>query len=287
MNPDAFLEYMVVRGLFPALGIATLGVFWMSGVFRAGYLARGPSRRLRIDRRLLPWLFVAALLAPVSGIIGHFADLPATAPGPDPDSPDQVTLWGLWSQAAMLIAPAIFLAWITLPRRVVRLGLARPGIGRQLGIGLALVLPVGLVAMGANGAAFNLGLAIGQPADMVLHSTLKQLIDDPSLQTVAVIGVYAVLIAPVLEEIAYRGVLQTLLVDLLGRRMRWAVVVGVSAGFAVMHLPLVSWHAVAGLFVVGVGFGAVYERTGSLWSAIVLHAGFNAANIGLALAAAG
>ena len=40
-----------------------------------------------------------------------------------------------------------------------------------------------------------------------------------------------------------------------------------------------------GLLVLGLVLGWMYERTGSLWPGIVLHTGFNALNIVLALAA--
>jgi membrane protease YdiL (CAAX protease family) len=42
------------------------------------------------------------------------------------------------------------------------------------------------------------------------------------------------------------------------------------------------WHALAALFVLSLGFGWVYEKTGRLEAAVTMHALFNAANVALA-----
>jgi membrane protease YdiL (CAAX protease family) len=45
----------------------------------------------------------------------------------------------------------------------------------------------------------------------------------------------------------------------------------------------VPWQGLIPLFVLGITFGYLYERTGSLLPPILAHAIFNAANIGIAL----
>ena len=90
----------------------------------------------------------------------------------------------------------------------------------------------------------------------------------------------AVVIAPVAEEVLNRGLLQTLLLRTLGHRWRWAAIGVASAGFAALHLGSVPLQALPGLFVLGLVFGALYERTGSLVPGILVHAAFNALNVG-------
>ena len=108
--------------------------------------------------------------------------------------------------------------------------------------------------------------------------------------SVQIAGV-AVLVGPLLEEVVFRGLLQTLLIDTLGRRFRWTAVLIAAAVFALIHAGPVSWHGWPGLFVLGVVLGWLYERTGSLLPCYLAHALFNAANIaaavGMASAAAG
>jgi membrane protease YdiL (CAAX protease family) len=64
---------------------------------------------------------------------------------------------------------------------------------------------------------------------------------------------------------------------------RWPVIVAASTLFAVVHLGYVPPPGLPGLFVLGMGLGYVYERTGALWASMLLHLVFNAANIAVVL----
>jgi hypothetical protein len=76
-----------------------------------------------------------------------------------------------------------------------------------------------------------------------------------------------VVVAPVVEEILFRGIL------LHRWAARWGTTTGVvlsSAVFAILHVELV------GHFVFGVAMAALYVRTRSLWVPIAAHAVNNA-----------
>ena len=79
----------------------------------------------------------------------------------------------------------------------------------------------------------------------------------------------AVLLAPLLEEILFRGHLQTASVRLLGRP---GAILGVSLLFALIH-PQTHQPAI---FTLSVLLGIAYERTGRLWVPIFMHMCFNA-----------
>jgi ABC-2 type transport system permease protein len=64
---------------------------------------------------------------------------------------------------------------------------------------------------------------------------------------------------------------------------RWPAIVATSAIFALMHGGIAQPHAIPALFTLSLALGWVYERTGRLTAPIVMHALFNAANLGLAL----
>ncbi|HIE11260.1 MAG TPA: CPBP family intramembrane metalloprotease [Kiritimatiellae bacterium] len=84
-------------------------------------------------------------------------------------------------------------------------------------------------------------------------------------------------IAPVAEEIYFRG----LLLPLLMRGITpFGGIIACSLIFAAVHMHLTSAPA---LFVVALACSAVYISTGSLMAAIVTHAVFNMVNILLAL----
>jgi len=120
----------------------------------------------------------------------------------------------------------------------------------------------------------------GEPVDAIAHETLQRLVESPANAWLAVVAVQVVLVTPVLEEVMYRGILQRTLVKLdLGR---WAAILITSAVFVTMHWSVVPLHGLPPLFVLALGFGWVYERTGRLTAPIVMHILFNAVNLGLA-----
>jgi membrane protease YdiL (CAAX protease family) len=54
-----------------------------------------------------------------------------------------------------------------------------------------------------------------------------------------------------------------------------------------MHAGSVPLHGLAALFILSIGFGIVYERTGRLTGPVVMHVGFNAGNLVMASAISG
>lgn len=104
------------------------------------------------------------------------------------------------------------------------------------------------------------------------HPTLEALANEaPSLGATAALCVGAVVIAPIAEECFFRGLLQTVLSNLLGSRWR---AIGLSAAvFAFMHID--QPHAVPPLAALAVILGYAYERHGSLLVPILLHMAFN------------
>ena len=88
-------------------------------------------------------------------------------------------------------------------------------------------------------------------------------------------AVSAIVLAPLAEEIFFRGLVQSMLRRHLASR--WASILITSLLFALMHYK--SPQTVAALFVLGVVLGYNYERTGRLYPVILIHAAFNAVAI--------
>jgi membrane protease YdiL (CAAX protease family) len=125
----------------------------------------------------------------------------------------------------------------------------------------------------------------------------------------------AVVIAPIAEELFFRGHIQTLLVRMFARRplptfavpaesvplasepgaalnyetplahrpegkvatgaRRWAAIIVTSLIFAIIH----PWWTIIPIFVLALALGYVYERTGNLWTVIALHMLFNTSSV--------
>lgn len=79
--------------------------------------------------------------------------------------------------------------------------------------------------------------------------------------------------APLVEELAYRGLLQ----GAFTRRVNdWIGVVVVAAWFALVHFQAIE---IPGLFIVGLVLGACAARTGRLGLGVVTHLAFNATGL--------
>lgn len=89
----------------------------------------------------------------------------------------------------------------------------------------------------------------------------------------AYIAVVAVGLAPVVEEILFRGIA---LPGLLKLSRPWSAVVLVSIIFAYFHMHIPSFVP---LFLLAVSFSLAYAASGSLLTAMVMHATFNATSL--------
>lgn len=121
------------------------------------------------------------------------------------------------------------------------------------------------------------GMLIGAPQELIAHDTLRQLSGGSMTGWAAVLVAIVVIAAPIVEEVMYRGLLQEGL-----RRAGatpWQAILLASVFFACAHIGVVQPHALLGLFVLGLGLGWSYEKTGRLWAPIAMHMLFNAGNL--------
>ncbi|UCD76748.1 MAG: CPBP family intramembrane metalloprotease [Phycisphaerales bacterium] len=121
----------------------------------------------------------------------------------------------------------------------------------------------------------------GETPDSIAHDTLRAMTEGGGSWLI-VMSILVVVVTPVMEEVAYRGLLQ----DAIGRfRLgRWWAIIITSVLFALMHWGNSAPHAVATLFVLSLAFGWAYEKTGRLTAPIAMHMLFNLVNLALALA---
>ena len=76
------------------------------------------------------------------------------------------------------------------------------------------------------------------------------------------------LMAPIAEELVFRGAIQRVLQEALGKRNRWIAIVVPALIFGIIHFNLVQGiHA----FVIGLLLGWIYSSTGSILPGFVLH----------------
>lgn len=105
------------------------------------------------------------------------------------------------------------------------------------------------------------------------HPMIKALHGAGPVECVLVVISVCVL-APLMEEIFFRGMVQSMLRQWLGNP--WAAVIVASVLFTVVHGTPAHWPSLLALAIV---LGYNYERTGRLWSSITIHMLFNVVSI--------
>lgn len=147
-------------------------------------------------------------------------------------------------------------------------------------------------AMVATGLAVGVGVAIVAytvNAVAVLVSGTEDPVEQQLIQDalsgglpLALVVLLAVVVAPVTEEVVFRGVLFRAMADRLNLGVG---IVLSSAIFALIHIEVVVSQPLAllGLFTVGVLLALAYHLTGNLMVPILGHAVFNAVSLSLAV----
>lgn len=135
------------------------------------------------------------------------------------------------------------------------------------GVGAALVI-LPLAYKLQEGCAWLLEMAGAAPTP---QHAVKLLVKDGSLATRTVIGLFAVVFAPIVEESLFRGLLYPLLRDLGWPRLAlWST----ALLFGAIHLNLAAFLP---LSLFGATLAWLYTRTGNLLAPITAHAVFNLA----------
>jgi membrane protease YdiL (CAAX protease family) len=112
--------------------------------------------------------------------------------------------------------------------------------------------------------------AILRPPD--IKTPLEELMKDPA--SLLLVGIFAVTLGPLCEELAFRGFLMPLAVRTFGAI---AGVLLAAAPFAVLHgfEYAWSWQRLVIIFFAGAAFGWMRYRSGSTAAAAIMHAGYN------------
>lgn len=149
-------------------------------------------------------------------------------------------------------------------------GFRLSGLGRTLGFALAgalAALPVALVLQQLS--AYGMKSVSVEPEVQVVVQTLQQ---TQTLQQKVFFAFVAILGAPVVEEILFRGILYPAIKQRGWPRLAlW----GTSLVFALTHANTATFLPLTFLAMVLV---FLYERTGNLLAPIAAHSLFNAAN---------
>lgn len=138
-------------------------------------------------------------------------------------------------------------------------------------VGLLSIVAIGLCPL-ITEVTLRLILWINPQYEFTPHPTIEALqAGDQSSGILAVLWIGAFVLAPIAEEIFFRGFIQTFLLGVF--RSRWRAIVITSVAFGLVHLS--QPYAVAALIFLAIVIGYAYETTGSILPPIMIHAVFN------------
>ncbi len=274
-DPAADTRFTVILLVLAALTLITLIA---TGILSGRAFQHAPKRNGKLNLADLGigigLLFVGAFVVGgmAAGILENNGETPA---------PSDTMLRMLIGQAGMLPV-VIFILWRGGNATQGGVGAFGLGFGQPRASLAVMVLGCGaivLLTMATSILLYLLLILLGVEPPRIAHEALVALLDTNSPGVKWALIVSAIGLAPLFEEIIFRGLLQTGLQQSGLVRGRWVTIVIASGLFAVIHFSPIAWHTIPALFVLAVGLGYAYERTGSLWPPIFIHAAFNALNV--------
>jgi uncharacterized protein len=174
--------------------------------------------------------------------------------------------------AGVMIAKSVFV------RGLAGLGLNPKTIPRDFAAALLNLLAVMPVVLGAIILTTIIGkLILGDKFEMPRHEELKQIIDYSQWQVRALIVFTSIIVIPFVEELIFRGMIQTMLRSYI---KPWPAIFAASIIFVIFHANPEHWLA---LFALSACLGYSYEKSGSLFRAVFVHMLFNAMSVLAAL----
>jgi membrane protease YdiL (CAAX protease family) len=152
------------------------------------------------------------------------------------------------------------------------LGLRSRSFQAVLGWSVGGLLVTGLLMNAAMQGWWHgvLGTSPPEDSDQVIVQAFQQS-KDVGLRLSIIVA--AGLVAPVVEELVYRGLIYGFARSLIGH---WPAALLSSAIFALVHVDAV---ASLPLFVLALGLATAYDRSRSLWVPVLMHMLFNAWNL--------
>jgi membrane protease YdiL (CAAX protease family) len=184
--------------------------------------------------------------------------------------------------AIVTIAVMIFLAHVHFARQLKGFGLNIRTIVKDFFMAIMNLLATWPLMMAAiTMTMFIAELIWGAEYQMQQHQQLEMISEYTQLPLRIMIVFVAVIIAPLLEEMLFRGFVQTTIRSFFNiRNSAWPAIAASSVFFAIMHEDPGHWPA---LFILGVCLGYSYEKSGSLLRPIFIHLFFNAYSVTAAL----
>lgn len=287
------LEQWPVYASYLAAGLTVLLTLWYSGLLQRDTFNDAPPRKAGLafpDLFIGGWLLLGCSVILVRPAF-HLAGVKFNLDG-EPVTAGDAAVAALVGQLVTQLPVVLFILFRL--RRTAggmsQFGLVTSRPDRDMlagGMGVLAALPL---TAAASAVAIIVSLLLHHEVPQVGHRMLQQMMASDDGKALAMMMGSAVLVAPVLEEIIFRGLVQTTLLHWTtsqGEAKRWSIIIIAAGIFAAIHAGAAQPHTMPALFVLGLVLGWLYEYSGSLLPCVLLHMAFNVFNIVLSFAGMG
>ena len=273
----------ILKSLTPAdivmTAVSFLGVAffikWLMAPAGPFDLSNTPIRRNRIPY-FAPFVFILAWLALIAVATRAVETIEAigAAAETEPWRQDFFTYAAIATIELAMIIFFIDFARARFARGLKGFGLDTGTIRKDLPAAAAnLVTAIPFVLSGVALVIFFGRMFYGRQFDFQQSEGLVVIMGNPHPQLRILMVIFIVAVAPVFEEMLFRGMLQSMIQGFIGKP--WISVILASVLFVILH-PQTHWLA---LFALSVTMGYAYEKSGSLFRPIFIHVAFNAINL--------
>jgi membrane protease YdiL (CAAX protease family) len=267
-RPDVAFPLEVLQGL--ALVIAAVGLFLLVRAYRRRAAASRPTP----GPPVAPGWGVGTAVAAIAAVIVVTLYVAKVAVALGASDSIEVTIGS--SIAGNLIGAGLLFALARAhghhPVRALGLGAAPGGLPVALRVGVGHLVAAFPVYCGLHLLTDLAFRALGWP--ITPNAAAFALLTTDSTRVLVLIAAVAIVVAPLAEELLFRGFLY----PALRKRLGAPLAVCVSAGlFALMHPPV----DMPAILVLGCALALAYERAGSLYASIAAHALNNAWGIAM------
>ncbi len=272
MNVPEILEW--VRGNVDVFdGINLLGLIILAvWAHRTGWGTR--ALRNTSARRNMMWPFTPFLVFMLwfGGMgLGQYA-IEYFLAGLTPDQVSVATNMMYVVMGVFITALVVFIGRERFARRLKGFGLRVKTIPKDFVVALVCYIAIWpLIQVMIILTPFIGRLIHGPQFEMPVHEQLDMLSEHPTLWVQISVVIVSVVVAPIVEELLFRGLFQSVVRSFVLRP--WVSVLLSSVLFVSIHADISHWPA---LFVLAVCLGYSYEKSGSLFRPIFIHVMFNA-----------
>ncbi len=171
----------------------------------------------------------------------------------------------------------LFVAWRFFARRLKGFGLDLRTVARDFAAAIVNFIAVLPLVWLAIVIVDFIGKLVDPAFEIGVNEGLDALKQTPNPAMKVLMLTYLAVGVPVLEEFLFRGLIQSTARSYLNSP--WLAILVTSLVFALLH-PGSHWLAI---FVLSIGMGYSYERSGSLFRPIFIHIFFNVTSVSAAL----